>query len=278
MCHVVLSQSFARRCFSNPRTNSNSLHPSLYLIIDDHSVELTVESHRVAEDPDGNLKAPSGSILESIVERGKLQCGVVIPEGMPEDEMLSSKNQTGMNVDLCHTVAASVFYGDYSDVDIFPFYSMDEAFDSLGNGTVDLIAGTVVHKWYDMQDQDEGYHFSTPYLYTVDDEDSTTVNSIAFATRDDDIFFSSYVNAVVMALFYAVEEAISQKKSNRMPLTSTFGKDFRWLMRYTISYAGNYDELYEKHFGEDSERGRNMVNEESGPQFHSYPGLAVELL
>ena len=41
MRHVVLNQSFTRRCFANPLTNSNSLHTSLYLIIDDHTVELT---------------------------------------------------------------------------------------------------------------------------------------------------------------------------------------------------------------------------------------------
>ena len=74
---------------------------------------------------------------------------LVIPKDMSEEEMLQSKNQTGMNVDLCRTVAASIFYGDFSDVDIFPFYSMDDAFDSLGNGTIDVIAGSVIEKRYD---------------------------------------------------------------------------------------------------------------------------------
>ena len=49
MCRVALSQSFARRCFANPLTNSNSLHPSLYLIIDDHSVELEDMRREVIE-------------------------------------------------------------------------------------------------------------------------------------------------------------------------------------------------------------------------------------
>ena len=44
MCHVVLS--FDRRCFASQLTNSNSLYPSLYLIIGDHSVELTCGSPR----------------------------------------------------------------------------------------------------------------------------------------------------------------------------------------------------------------------------------------
>ena len=45
-CHCWTRSPFAWRCFTNLLTNSNSLHPSLHLIIDDHSMELTCDSLR----------------------------------------------------------------------------------------------------------------------------------------------------------------------------------------------------------------------------------------
>ena len=82
-----------------------------------------------------------------------------------------------------------------------------------------------------------------------------------------------------MALIWATEEGITKKKSPRMPLASTFGKDFRWFMRYALAYGGNYDELYAKNFGASyldlEERGRNMLNEVGGPQMLSYPWFAT---
>ena len=69
-----------------------------------------------------------------------------------------------------------------------------------------------------------------------------------------------------------------------MPLVSLFGSDLSWSLRDAISYSGNYDEIYAKHFvelleeddwglGYEERRGRNVVNSKGGPQIHSFPGL-----
>ena len=220
---------------------------------------------RLAES-ENSFRAPYGDGLNNVMETGMLDCGVVV-------EMHQNDSVDAMNTDLCRALAASLFYGDAADVNITVFHSKDEAFASLGNGTIDVAAGLAVEKGPDFA----GYHFSDPYLFVADpaDADQKSVSSIAFATRDDDRLLSSYVSTVVMALFWGVEDVVLQKRSSRMPLASTFGKDLRWFMRYTVAYAGNYDELHARHFGPDAERGMNALNDEGTPQLRSFPGLEL---
>ena len=95
------------------------------------------------------------------------------------------------------------------------------------------------------------------------------MSAYAFATREDDALFSSFVNCVVLATFYAEERG-----RNQVPLASIFGDDLRWSLRDAVSYSDSYDKLYLKHFGGlESNRGRNELNQGNSPQLHSLPGL-----
>lgn len=159
-----------------------------------------------------------------------------------------------------------MFYGDYEAVAFLAFSSTDEAFLALQNGTIDVLAGTIVEKARDFG----GYQFSTPYYYKSGTA-KERLSAFALATREDDSLFSSFVNCVVLTTLSAEE----QMGINEVPLASIFGQDMRWSLRDAISYSKSYDKLYKKHFGIDSVRGRNALNKigDAGPQLHSLPGL-----
>lgn len=119
-----------------------------------------------------------------------------------------------------------------------------------------------------------GFHFSTPYYYgneTAGDD----VSFFALTTRDEGVIFSSFVNCIVLATIYAQENGIRRGRSKEMPLLSLFGKDFEWALRDAIAYIGSYDQMLERNFRSalEENRGRNRLNENGGPQIHSFPGL-----
>lgn len=212
----------------------------------------------VSIDPDLMEFGPQpDNTFAEIMNNGTLNCGV--------NAETESEGIVGMSTDYCRSLAAAIFYGNYKAVNLFNFSSADEAYLALQNGTVDVLAGTVVNKARDFRGND----FSTPYYY-----ESGTANEplIAYAivTREDDVLFTSFVNCVVLATLYAEEMGI-----NQVPLASIFGEDLRWSLRDAVSYSNSYDDLYSKHFGLDSDRGRNELNRmvESTPQLHSLPGL-----
>ena len=138
---------------------------------------------------------------------------------------------------------------------------------------------------------------------------SGDVSFFALATREDNIYFSSFVNCVVSATIHAHENSITKKKGKEMPLLSMFGSEMKWALRDAISYSGSYDEIHAKNFPRNDEqifsqalgqtcqaikdntitngwceatdfnkllqeniRGRNDLNK-GGPQIHSFPGL-----
>lgn len=163
-------------------------------------------------------------------------------------------------------MAAALFFGDYKAVKLLNFSSSDEAYLALQNGTIDVLTGTNVEKSRDFG----GYTFSTPYYYKSGTAKEALI-AFAIATREDDSLFSSFVNCVVLAIIYAEESGVS----NEIPFTSIFGSELRWSLRDALSYSGSYDKLFTKHFGIDSERGRNGLNRifEAGPQLHSLPSF-----
>jgi len=163
-------------------------------------------------------------------------------------------------------LAAAVFYRNYEAVNIINFSSAHEAFLALGNGTIDVLTGTIVEKSRDFG----GYQFSTPYYYKSGTA-RESLSAFAFATREDDSLFTSFVNCVVLATLFAEEIG-----RNQVPFASIFGDDHRWSMRDAVSYSDSYDELYKKHFGIDTVRGRNGLNRITGPQLHSLPGLTSD--
>ena len=58
------------------------------------------------------------------------------------------------------------------------------------------------------------------------------VSFFALATREDDVLFSSFVNAVVVATIYALEEDITNITAvTGMPTMSIFGNQFNWALK-----------------------------------------------
>ena len=80
-------------------------------------------------------------------------------------------------------------------------------------------------------------------------------------TREGDVLFSSFVNTVVMATVYAVENDISrEEKSSEMPLIELFGGNLKWMLRDVIHHIGSYNDIYSDTHGQDLDRGWNQVN------------------
>eukprot|EP00581_Thalassiosira_minuscula_P000852 CAMPEP_0183743076 /NCGR_PEP_ID=MMETSP0737-20130205/65031_1 /TAXON_ID=385413 /ORGANISM="Thalassiosira miniscula, Strain CCMP1093" /LENGTH=1112 /DNA_ID=CAMNT_0025978681 /DNA_START=259 /DNA_END=3597 /DNA_ORIENTATION=- len=216
------------------------------------------------------------STFSKIMEKGSLNCGVIVPNGyigpVSELRMLS-----GMSVDFCHALSAALFNGNHEAVTFSMFLEADDdSFVSLSNGTIDILAGRRIEKQYDFDSSPNlvGFQFSKPYYYG----NETAGNAVSFfslVTREDDELFSSFVDCVVMATFFAQENGITKKKSKEMPLVSIFGRDLRWALRDVVKFTGGYDQLYAKSFGQvsEEERGRNKLAGDSGPLLLSFPGL-----
>jgi len=81
-----------------------------------------------------------------------------------------------------------------------------------------------------------------------------------------------------MTTIYAQENGITRTKSTEMPLMTLFGRNFKWALRDAIAYSGSYDEIYKNYFDDvaKEDRGRNILNDDSGPQMHSFPGFNAE--
>lgn len=100
------------------------------------------------------------SILESVKEKGFLQCGV--SQGLPgfsnTDE---SGNWTGLDVDYCRAVAAAIF-GDADKVKYTPL-SAKERFTALQSGEIDMLSRNTT--WTQTRDTSLGINFTAVTYY-----------------------------------------------------------------------------------------------------------------
>lgn len=220
------------------------------------------------------------SRLDNIRDTRTLNCGVLVP-GDFDGNITESSKLVGMSVDYCRTLAAALFNGDgeFGRLKFTPFSgNVSTAFGELGNRTLDVLAGANIQRKYDFESSSsfDGFHFSTPY-YFGNETAGEDASFISLATWEDehDALFSSFVNAVVSATIYAQENNIKKKQSKEMPVVSFFGSELKWALRDAISFLGNYDQIYTKNFDnfQEKDRGRNILNENGGPQIHSFPGL-----
>lgn len=103
-------------------------------------------------------------------------------------------------------------------------------------------------------------------------------------TRQDDSQWSSVVQWIVIATFYAEEKGISSDVSYEMPLVNLLGpykghggdqskdRDFSRMLRDAV-LLGNYGELYERNLEDFIPRsGRNKLNNQDppGPLWNPY--------
>lgn len=226
--------------------------------------------------PFGNLDRVNDDVVEgsltNIKKIGSLMCGVILPVNF-DGEVTESTAEVGMGVDFCRTLAAALFGGGYNDVSFLTFRETDDnSYTALVNYTVDVLVGARSEHRY-------GFDFSTPY-YWGDGTAINGTNSFSFATRENDRMFSSFVNCVVVATIYALENGIDQERMMELPLVPLFGGELSFALRDAVAYSGNYDHIYTKNFGSGlfgSTRGRNSLNE-GGPLLHPLPGTGNELM
>jgi hypothetical protein len=216
-------------------------------------------------DISGELKA--GGVIESILARGRLRCGVTKKvgfAGVGED----GETWTGLDVDYCRAVAAALFSGG-GDIDYVEIQNGVERFPMLAKGQIDLLAGERVSllNGYREPTTGAGYTFSSPYFY-----ENGSNNAFALATSQEDPQFGDFVFWVVMATFFAEENGISQATAKDMPLVYLFGEDFKSMFLDCIYEVGSYGDMYYRNLGAFLPRtGRNNLNQDSGPQQFAFP-------
>ena len=98
---------------------------------------------------------------------------------------------------------------------------------------------------------------------------------LALATRQDDPQFTSFVNWIVSATFYAEERGIVQENARDMPSVSLFGPLYRRMLADAIQSVGNYGEIYERNLELVLPReGRNELSLNPYPARHyTLPGF-----
>lgn len=108
------------------------------------------------------LSAPAwaGKTLDTIRERGKVQCGV--STGVAGFSAPDSKGRwAGLDVDVCRALAAAVL-GDGDKVNFVPLNSQ-QRFTSLQSGQVDLLSRNT--SWTLTRDASLGFHFAAVTYY-----------------------------------------------------------------------------------------------------------------
>jgi general L-amino acid transport system substrate-binding protein len=163
----------------------------------------------------------SGGVIESILGRGKLRCGVSRRPGLAEFDA-DSLTWTGLDIEFCVALSAALFSRDgKTRIEFLDFVDTKDRFSSLAQGDVDVLAGermTLLNSWQEPETK-MGYSYSPPYFH--DDENG---DSLALMTRQDDTQWSGFVYWVVMSTFYAEENRIGQSSSTELPVVNLFGE------------------------------------------------------
>ena len=104
--------------------------------------------------------ASAATTLESVKEKGHLQCGVT--SGLPGFSQPDDKgNWTGIDVDTCRAVAAAVF-GDAQAVEFTPL-TAKERFTALQSGEIDMLSRNTT--WTLTRDASLGLNFAGVIYY-----------------------------------------------------------------------------------------------------------------
>ena len=230
--------------------------------------------------PWGDLDAdredrPLGSIMQSILERGTVRCGIRLER--PGFANKTGDVVLGLEVDLCMAVASGLFGGDTSAVEFVELENAGEGFVKLAAGDVDVMAGALWSIVNDIKEPNTGigFAFSQPYFYGFSKEE----DNFALATRQDDNDWASFVYWTVTAMIYAEEQKIYSNASSSMPEVFLYGEEKKRMFRDAILAVGNYGDIYERHVEHFIPRsGRNMLNTNPnvGPQFYPLPGFFLD--
>lgn len=104
--------------------------------------------------------ARAGTTLNAVKERGYIKCGV--SDGLPGFSYADEKGKfSGIDVDLCHAVAAAVF-GDSTKVKFTPL-TAKERFTALQTGEIDVLSRNST--WTSSRDSALGLNFTGVTYY-----------------------------------------------------------------------------------------------------------------
>ncbi|CAB9503211.1 extracellular solute-binding protein [Seminavis robusta] len=95
---------------------------------------------------------------------------------------------------------------------------------------------------------------------------------LALVMGQSDPEFTAFANSVLQALFAAEQHNITQAEADLMPQTSVFGEQYEDMFRWAIRAAGNFGEIYERHFALTLPRGSlNSINNGASGLLYSHP-------
>ncbi|CAB9505458.1 extracellular solute-binding protein [Seminavis robusta] len=235
-----------------------------------------IEKERGAE-------VPLGPILQGVLDRGQLRCGVrpsrpgfctTQVESTPDDTLASF---SGMDVDYCRALAASLFQGDANAVAFVKLDGPAEGYQLLASSEIDVMAGA---EWNLRDDVKEpttnvGYAFTSPYFYAKVRRVGRQDN-YCLVTRQEDHDWASFVSWAVSAMVHAESKGISQQTSGQMNEVFAFGEGFHRMFRDAVQAIGNYAEVYDRNMANIMPReGRNLLNAnpETTAQHYILPGV-----
>jgi len=185
--------------------------------------------------------------------RGKIRCGIraVGRPGFAEriEDDGGTFTYSGMDVDYCLAIAASIFNTIKGTVDFIEVQDEVHGFDLLHSGEVDVLAGVTGDLESDIRDRGTGvgYSFSSPYFYGsfADGTETGADANLCLATTEDNHSWSAFVFWIVQATFFAEESQITRLTANQMPTIHLYGPRFTRIFRDAISAVGSYGELHE---------------------------------
>ena len=247
-----------------------------------------------------------GGIIDSILTRQKLRCGVT---GRPGFAQYDPKSDlwSGIDIEFCVGVSAALFTSlqGRNQIEFVEIANSTDRLGYLARGEIDILAGervTLQTLWEDPQTK-IGYSFSPPYFYDGDD----SPYALATLQRDGDSQWSDFVYWIVLSTFYAEEIGVTQASAVELPVVSLFGERYsptmigsknhmilscyqqtdsncllpslsppfslKQMFLDTIWEVGNYGNIYNRTMETLYPRnpGRNMVNSGSSPQMFGYP-------
>lgn len=107
------------------------------------------------------LPVEAGTTLNSVVERGELNCGVSTGTSIGKSTLDDEGNWTGFEADFCRAVAAAAL-GEDAKVNFVPL-EFKNAFASLQSSSVDMLARSAT--WTFSRDHDLAFEWAGIYIY-----------------------------------------------------------------------------------------------------------------
>ena len=237
---------------------------SLVTLSDDVKSKSGLQSGLQFAPPFGNLDIeevldkdlPSAVVngtIEAIENRNYLQCAVLVsrPWLNIEDDLAS-----GIDVEFCRALTAAMFKGNVSSsqLQIVAVATLEEGFDALNSGNVDVFASTPYTMTNDVKEPSTGMGFtlSPPYFYgreTSEIDGRMVLTGYSLATRQDDSQWSDFVRWAVWSTIHAEEidvESPGLGASDLLPTVDLFGPNYVHSFRYVNLAVGHYGEMYQR--------------------------------